>query len=66
MSSDMLKVLLYVFQYSDKCLLRHTPTTQVGGMRDVGRNSVLRVAILPCLRVFVWDSRQICQNPPQF
>ena len=43
MSSDMLKALINVFQCSDKCLLRHTPTTQVGGMRDVGRNSVLRV-----------------------
>ena len=66
MSSDMLKVVLYVFKYSDKCLLRHTPTTQVGGMRDVGRNSVLRVANFPTHRVFVWDSRQICQYPPQY
>ena len=44
MSSDMLKVLLYVFQQSDKCLIAAYPDkVQVGGIRDVGRNSVLRV-----------------------
>ena len=40
MSCDMLKVLLY---FSIVSLAAYPDKVQVGGIRDVGRNSVLRV-----------------------